>query len=595
MRILLLLCLIIGSASFATDKYKSECEALAKSKLSDAKKLHKLFDLDLKSSLEESPEGATSIGYPGYNDKWTDESRSAIERRKAQWKYQIKVLDSIKRARLSPADQLNYDIFRWNVESDRDSEPFPEELFPIGPMHGVHQSIPQTLTTNPTDTVKDYEDIISRLKGIPTVIHQTIDLMKEGIKRGILYPKALITRIPEQILHTIESPLEKNDLLLPFQKFPDTISPADRASLLKRAQTVVSNEALPAFRELYDFVKNTYLPASRDTTAWGDLPNGAAWYRLKIKNHTTLVYTAEELHKLGMSEVARIHAEMEQVKAEAGFKGTLAEFNKFMREDSKFYFDSADALIATYRDIAKRIDPELMKQFGKLPRMPYGVKPIPAYAEKSAPTAYYESGTVKAKRPGYFFANTYNLKARPKWVMEALVAHEAVPGHHLQIALAEELNDVPEFRKHQGFDSFAEGWGLYAESLGGELGLYKDPYSKYGALGLELWRSIRLVVDTGLHALGWSRQKAIDYFLENSGMAKHDVEVEVDRYLAWPGQALSYKVGQLTIKSLRDKARKALGAKFDIRGFHDAVLENGTIPLPTLKANIDRWITLQSK
>jgi uncharacterized protein (DUF885 family) len=300
--------------------------------------------------------------------------------------------------------------------------------------------------------------------------------------------------------------------------------------------------------------------------------------------------TPEQIHQLGLAEVKRIRAEMDKIIQQSGFKGSFAEFCKFLRTDSKFYYKDADSLLRAYRDIAKRADPELAHLFGKLPRLPYGVKAVPAYAEESQTTAYYQPGSPQAGRPGWYFCNTYALDTRPKWEMEALSLHESVPGHHLQIALAQEMEAAPEFRKHGGYTAFVEGWGLYAESLGTEMGFYKDPYMKFGQLTYEIWRAIRLVVDTGMHSMGWTRQQAIDYFVANSSKNEHDITVEIDRYIVWPGQALAYKIGELKYKELRAYAAKELGGKFDIRQFHDQVLDNGALPLDILEKRIREWV-----
>jgi uncharacterized protein (DUF885 family) len=321
-----------------------------------------------------------------------------------------------------------------------------------------------------------------------------------------------------------------------------------------------------------------------------DLPDGEAWYAFSVRQMTTTALGAEEIHRIGLAEVRRIRSEMDAVVARTGFAGPFQEFVDFLRTDDRFFFESADALLVAYRDICKRVDPELTRLFATLPRLPYGVVPVPSYAEKSQTTAYYEPGSPSAGRPGRFFANTYDLRARPKWEMEALALHEAVPGHHLQIALAQELPDMPDFRRHGFYTAYIEGWGLYAESLGSEMGMYADPYAKFGQLTYEMWRAIRLVVDTGMHALGWTRQRAIDFFTDNAGKAEHDIVVEVDRYIVWPAQALAYKIGELKIKELRARAAAALGERFDLRRFHDVVLGAGALPLDVLGARVEGWI-----
>ena len=345
---------------------------------------------------------------------------------------------------------------------------------------------------------------------------------------------------------------------------------------------------------MHKFLTERYIPNCRESIACGALPNGKAWYQHQIYSSTTTDLTPKQIHAIGLSEVKRIRAEMEKIKTQTGFKGSLTEFFKFLRTDKQFYYERGTQLLAGYRDISKRADPELIKLFGHLPRQPYGVRPVPSYIERSVTTAYYQPGSTTAARPGYFYANTYNLAVRPKWEMEALTLHEAVPGHHLQLAIADELTGLPTFRKYARYTAYVEGWALYAESLGTEMGFYKDPYSKFGQLTYEMWRAIRLVVDTGMHALGWSRQRAIDYFKTNAGKTEHDIIVEVDRYIVWPGQALAYKMGELKIKSLRARAEKVLGDKFDIRGFHDELLRHGAIPLSILETQVEAWITRQA-
>ncbi|PYQ55765.1 MAG: DUF885 domain-containing protein, partial [Acidobacteria bacterium] len=372
--------------------------------------------------------------------------------------------------------------------------------------------------------------------------------------------------------------------------FPASIPAAEQERLKSEAVKAFDERDLPAFRKLQSYLTNTYLPASRDTIAMGDLPNGKAWYAFNVRNSTTTNLTPEQIHQIGLSEVKRIRKQMDELIASTGFKGSFEEFLTFLRTDPRFFYDKPEDLLTGYRDIAKRIDPGLVKLFGKLPRLTYGVIPVPSYSEKSQTTAYYEDGSQAAGRPGYFFANTYDLKSRPKWEMEALTLHEAVPGHHLQLSIAQELENVPEWRRHDDYTAFVEGWGLYAESLGSDLGLYEDPYSKFGQLTYEIWRAIRLVVDTGMHDMGWTRQQAIDYFKANAAKTEHDIEVEVDRYIVWPGQALAYKLGELKIKELRAYTEKELGPKFDVRAFHDHVLGNGALPLDLLEKNIKVWV-----
>jgi uncharacterized protein (DUF885 family) len=557
---------------------------------SESERLKKLFDLVWDYSMHASPEFATYTGYPGLNDRWSDASPESIAFGRQLTHKMLQALDSIDRGKLKPAEQVNYDLAHRRVERQIEGEPFHGEYMPVNQLGGVQQGIPQLLSVTPVRTVKDYEDLIARLRGVPTVIDQTIALMNEGLKEGITPPRVTLRDVPGQVQSLLVDDPMKSPLLRAFQKFPDTVPEADRERLKGAAVQAFNEQAVPAFRKLQGYLTNTYLPAARESIATGDLPNGKAWYGYLARSYTTTNLTPEQIHQIGLSEVKRIRGEMDALIASTGFKGSFEEFTRFLRTDPRFFYDKPEDLLTGYRDIAKRIDPELIKLFGKLPRLPYGVIAVPAYAEKSQTTAYYEDGSLAAGRPGYFNANTYDLKSRPKWEMEALTAHEAVPGHHLQLSLAKELEGVPEWRKYDDYTAFIEGWGLYAESLGTEIGLYKDPYSKFGQLTYEIWRAIRLVVDTGMHVKGWSRQQAIDYFKANSAKTEHDIEVEIDRYIVSPGQALAYKLGELKIKELRAYASKELGDRFDVRAFHDHVLGNGSLPLDVLEKNVRAWV-----
>jgi uncharacterized protein (DUF885 family) len=379
-------------------------------------------------------------------------------------------------------------------------------------------------------------------------------------------------------------------LLQPFTEFPSAFSDAERARVTEQAKKIYTSALAPAFQKLHDYVASTYLSACRENIAATALPNGAAAYAFHVRWQTTADLTPQQIHEIGLSEVKRIRAEMDKVIASVNFKGSFHEFTEFLRTDPQFYYDKPDDLVNGYRIITKKIDPELAHEFGKLPRLPYGVCPIPDFKAPSQTTAYYQGGSPAVGRPGCYFVNTYNLKARPKFEMEALSLHEAVPGHHLQLSLGQEMENVPEFRKHVGYSAFVEGWALYGESLGEELGLYKDPYSKFGQLSYEMWRAVRLVVDTGMHSMGWTREQAIRFFNDNTGKTNQDITVEVDRYLVWPGQALAYKLGQLKIRELRTAAESKLGPKFDVRKFHDAVLESGSLPLRVLDGHVRSWI-----
>ncbi|MEE9187679.1 MAG: DUF885 domain-containing protein, partial [Bacteroidota bacterium] len=561
-----------------------------KQHLNNSERLHKLFEVTWDYIMFEYPEYATFVGYPGQNHRWTDLSVEAIERRKRELEEPLKTLHSIDRSQLSEVDQLNYDLFKKDLEFHVEEARFYDDYMPINQLQGVQQSVASVLNAMPAQTVRQYKDIIARLNGVPLLIEQTIELMEKGLEIGVSPPKITLRDVPAQVENQIvDDPLTR-PLIQAFTDYPPTVPLEEQERLREEAVNVYTDKIVRAFRVLHAYLVDTYIPQTRESIAISDLPNGEEWYNFKVRRRTTTNLTPAEIREIGLAEVERIHREMERVIAETGFEGSFAEFSEFLRADPQFYFDDAESLLSTYRDIAKRADPELTKLFGKLPRLPYGVIPVPSYAEKSQTTAYYQLGSLKAGRPGYFFANTYGLKTRPKWEMEALTLHEAVPGHHLQISLAQELEEVPEFRKYGWYTAFVEGWGLYAESLGEEMGFYQDPYSKFGQLTYEMWRAIRLVVDTGIHAFGWSRQQAMDYFKKNSSKSEHDIIVEVDRYIVWPGQALAYKIGELKIKELREYAGNELGDQFDVREFHDVILENGAVPLDVLEAHINAWV-----
>jgi len=465
---------------------------------------------------------------------------------------------------------------------------------PLNQMDGIQQGAAEILALMPHETVADYEDMLARLEALPAAVEQTLALLQDGMKRGYTPPKITLRDVPKQLADLIPAEPMTSALLQPFTTFPAGFLEAERARLTDRAKSLYTSAVVPAFQKLHAYLTVTYMPACRESIAASALPNGAADYAFRVRIRTTTSLTPQEIHEIGLAEVKRIHAEMEIVVAATGFKGSFHDFTEFLRTDPRFFYDKPEDLVNGYRIIAKRIDPELASLFGKLPRLPYGVTPIPEFKAPSQTTAYYQTGAPKVGRPGWYFVNTYKLDARPKWEMEALSLHESVPGHHLQISLAQELEGVPEFRRHAGYTAFVEGWGLYAESLGEEIGMYKDPYSKFGQLAYEMWRAVRLVVDTGMHTMGWTRQQAIDYFRENTGKTDQDVIAEIDRYIVWPGQALAYKIGQMKIRELRTEAESRLGAKFDERKFHDAVLENGALPLNILEAHMKKWTDEQA-
>jgi uncharacterized protein (DUF885 family) len=399
--------------------------------------------------------------------------------------------------------------------------------------------------------------------------------------------------IPHQLDALADNDSIDNPILAPFKADAPLLTKEQRDDYRAKGLAAFRESVLPALRKFRTFVNETYIPGARESIGMSALPDGKAWYAFNVRSTTTTDLAPEQIHRIGLEEVARIDVEMTALRKSIGYNGDRKAFTKFLLTDPRFFYTNAADIVAGYRAICKSIDPVLPEFFGKLPRLTYGVKPVPDYSAESAPTAYYDSGSAEAGRAGYFFANTTHLDKRPKWQMEALALHEAVPGHHLQIALAQEMDEKPELLRERGYTAFVEGWGLYSEGLGKEMGLYTDPYSDYGRLTFEMWRAVRLAVDTGIHAMGWTRDQAIEYFRDHTPMSDHDIKVEVDRYIVWPSQALAYKIGQMKILSLRRKAETALGEKFNIRAFHDVVLGEGAIPLDVLARRVDAWIAAQ--
>ncbi|HEX4953022.1 MAG TPA: DUF885 domain-containing protein [Thermoanaerobaculia bacterium] len=556
---------------------------------SQGERLAKFFDLYWAASLREAPDFASYVGYAGVEDRLPDLSPEAMAHSRRLLGLELAALNSIDRSRLTPAEQLSYDLVRRRFERAIEAEPFPGEYLLVSRMGNSLTQALGLLEYMPTRTAADYENMLTRLRGFPRLVEQGIALLEEGVKRGITPPRVTLEGVAAQVLAPLaDDPLD-SPTLEPFQRIPETVPPAERERLRAAAKEVFRQQVAPALHRLHDYLADRYVPRARESISVSALPDGQAYYAYLLRSATTTDLTPEQIHQLGLSEVARIRKEMDQVVAATGFAGTFRQFLDHLRTDPRFFHDRPEDMVAAYRDIVKRIDPELPKLFGRLPRLPYGVKAMGDDA-KLAPSALYQNGSLAAGRPGWLLVNTFDLKARPKWGMESLAAHEAVPGHHLQYALVEELGELPEWRRWDVYPVFSEGWGLYAESLGAELGLYRDPYSKFGQLNNEMWRAIRLVVDTGLHAKGWSRQQAIDYCRAHSAKTEREIANEVDRYIAHPGGAACYKLGELKIRELRRWAEKQLGAAFDVRACHDRVLGSGQLPLDLLEKSIEAWV-----
>ena len=552
--------------------------------------LHALFDEDWEWALKEFPTFATYLGDDRYNAYFTDLSLDAIARRQVRTRQSLERLLAINRKALSPADQLNYDLYSLDLENEIRGFAFHTEYMPVNQMGGIQIDLPTLPSLTKFRHVKDYEDYLARLNQIPRVIEQTTTLMRRGQELGWVAAQVPLRSVPEQLEAQLKFAVEDSPFYAPFTRFPDAVNGEDRERLTAAGHRAIVEQVMPAFEAFKTYFTEEYYPtANVEVGAWS-LPGGEEYYQYQVQLMTTTDKMPDEIHQLGLSEVKRIKVEMVGVIAESGFKGSFHEFIEFLRTDPQFYYTQPEDLLRGYRDICKRIDPELTKLFGHLPRMTYGVQPIPDYEAPASTTAYYRPPAADGSRPGIFYANTFNLKARPKYEMEALAINEAVPGHHLQIAIAQELEELPNFRKYGGYTAYVEGWGLYSESLGEELGLYQDPYSKFGQLTYEMWRAVRLVVDTGLHHKHWSRQQALDFFLDNTALTELNITSEVDRYIVWPGQALAYKIGQLKIRELRERATRELGEQFDIRAFHDMVLGRGAVPLGILEEGITAWI-----
>jgi uncharacterized protein (DUF885 family) len=556
---------------------------------SPAQALHALFEREWQWTLRESPEFASSLGDLRYNERWEDVSLDAIERRQEHRKQVLAELARIDPAGLSPADRLNYRLFERQYRTDIEAHQYRYFLVPIDIRSGIQ--IAHLLSDSlPFRTSKDYEDWLARLRNLPEYVDQTIALLREGIRAGMVQPEVIMKRLPAQIDYQIVSDPAESPFYKPFRRFPEAVPPAQRERLGEEARRLAAERVVPAYRKFKQFFVEEYLPAAPKQAGVSHWPDGENLYAFRTRYFTTTALTPRQIHETGLAEVRRIRGEMEAIIRETGFEGSFARFLEHLRSDPKFYIQDPQALLKEYRALAKRIDPGLGRLFGRLPRTPYGVEPIPASIAPDTTTAYYEPPSADGLRAGTYFVNLYKPETRPIYEMEALSLHEAVPGHHLQIALAMEQTGLPEFRRFGHYTAFVEGWALYAENLGADLGLYQDPYAKFGQLTYEMWRAVRLVVDTGMHAFGWSRERAIRFFLDNAAKTEQDVVNEIDRYIGWSGQALAYKIGELKIKELRARAERELGDRFDVRAFHDALLENGALPLDVLEESMAEWI-----
>jgi uncharacterized protein (DUF885 family) len=552
--------------------------------------LHALFDEAWEQDLRVDPLRASDLGDHRYDALWPDLSSVAIERRHASDVSTRDRLSRIDRAALPTPEQLNYDLFAYEYKRRITSYPFKPWLYELRAREGI-QSLSTVAESLTFATVADYENWIARLRSIDHYIEQYTEQLRIAIRERRVQPKSTMQQVEQSLAALISTTdAAASPFYRPFLHFPESISQAERARLQTQGKRAIEDVVNPAYKRFEKFFRAAYLPNSRTEAGVWDTTDGEAFYRERVGYFTTTSLSPEAIHEVGLREVARIRTQMEAVMLQTGFTGSLSEFFTFMRTDPQFFYRSPDELFSAYVMTTKFIEPELVKLFRTLPRTPVGVRAVPEDIAPNTPAGYYMVGALDGSRAGYYYVNLSRFETRPKYEVEVLTAHEAEPGHHLQIALAKELRDLPTFRRDGRYWAFSEGWGLYAESLGADLGLYKDPYSKYGELSYEMLRAVRLVLDTGIHYKRWGRQQAIDFFKTNTSVPDATIETEVARYIDWPGQALAYKTGQLRIVELRTRAQAALGPRFDIRDFHEIVLCNGPMPLDELDALVTRWI-----
>jgi uncharacterized protein (DUF885 family) len=561
----------------------------------EGQRFHQWLDAQWELQLKRDPVLATSLGDPRYNGRFVDTTTAAWRAQaRRDTRQQLKGLAAFHKDRLDAKDRVSYSILKLDLEQALAGERFPDWMQPISQIGGLPSFLAQMGTgesIQPFKTTKDYDDWLKRLALAVPTFDGSIANMREGLKAGVTQPKAVMEKVLPQLQALAVTDPEKSLFWGPIKNFPDAVPAADRERITAAMRKLLADKVLPAYGRMLAFVRDEYTPKARASTAWSDLPDGKAWYAFRVRESTTLDLTPDQIHEIGLKEVARILGEMEAVRKQVGFQGDLKAFFKYLQDDPKFYFTKPEDLLAGYRELQKKINGLTPKLFDIAPKADYQVKEVEAFRAESAAGASYEEGSVDGTRPGVFYVNTFNLKAQPIYGMETLSLHEASPGHHFQISIAQEDTTLPAFRRFGShYTAYVEGWALYSESIGKELGMFTDPYQWYGRLSDEQLRAMRLVVDTGLHAKGWTREQAIKYMLDNSSMVESDVVSEVERYIVWPGQALGYKIGQLEITKLRHEAEAELGEKFDVKGFHRVVLTAGQVPLPVLRELVQAWV-----
>jgi uncharacterized protein (DUF885 family) len=544
------------------------------------------FKSYFEESLKDSPESATDVGRHDYDDKWTDLSKAGRDLRISHMRARLAALEQYKVESLSEQDQLSARLLKYELTSQLEANDLQTHLLRVGQLFGFHNRIYLTMDRMPARTLKDYGNILARLHGIPSYIDQNLAILDEAIQEGWTQPAIVVDRVNKQIAAQVAQDKKDSALLAPFRNFPSNFTPQEQAKLREEADSFYDKEFLPAWKKLQNYMANTYAAKARKTDGIGGAPGGKDAYAILVRRLTTTNATPEEIHKKGEAELARLEGEMLAIARETGFGGTLQEFEKKLDAMPEMHFRSKEEMLVYSRNVAKVIEPELPNLFRHIPLMLYGVRPIPPDREAATATNA-QAPSPDGSTPGWFNLNTYEPEKQVRYDKQALVLHEAVPGHIFQGSVARSLTNIPEFRKFYGNSAYAEGWALYCESLGAKLGIYKDPYDRFGALASERFRAVRLVVDTGIHSMGWTREQAVAFFQEH---APQESVAEVDRYISWPGQALAYKMGQLEIMKLRNEAQVKLGPKFDIREFHDVILRDGALPLALLEEQGEKYI-----
>jgi len=542
--------------------------------------------------LRHWPENATALGDKRYNDRWSDLSSAETERSLRRNRQFVKRLRALDTAELSPQDKLSVDLLLRTLAEDQESAQFKEWEMPLNQIHGIHFELPQLVAVTPFDTVNDYDNYIARLRKVPRLFGQLTANMQRGISEGRVQPKLVSEHVLAQVNSILAIPPADSPFIAPTKKFPESISPADQKRISREIDLAIAHDVMPAYRKLAGFLQTQYIEKGRPEPGIWSIPDGDAYYTFCIRQNTTLDMTADQIHQVGLDEVKRDETAMLVIAQRLGYSD-LKRFNTAVDANPRLHAASREKLLDVYRMDLQQMQAKLPGLFGKLPHAELIVEATPAYTEQQRPAATYEVGPVDGTRPGRLVVNTYHFTQIALGDAEAIAYHEGIPGHHLQFSIAQESGDLPDFRRHREYTAYTEGWALYAERLGKDVGFYQDPYSDYGRLNSDIWRAIRLVVDTGLHSKHWTRQQVVDYFHEHSSVDETNVQRETDRYIAWPGQALGYKIGQLKLLELRQRAEAQLGTRFDIRAFHDLILASGALPLDVLDTRVTDWIASQ--